>query len=244
MTTSLNLLFFVTVHQSKLGTVNWSNWKGLMAPSLYARSLVFGYWFRVLIRSDISVEDIAKITLEFGNEYEIFDGSLSHQNINITNGELAFKALMLQRTGDKSVFGTVVAVLGRKYHWKLKVIGDEVDDINIGIIEADKCELNKNGFWWNKCGISYYSCNGHIYKYNEETELSTNYEYGKPFKNEKNVMIDIWLDLKDKNELSFAKNDEKFGKAANVKNSMKYRLAVSIWDSDTKIQILSFDIEF
>ena len=33
-----------------------------------------------------------------------------------------------------------------------------------------------------------------------------------------NDIIDIWLDLRDnKNELSFAKNDKRYGKAADVK---------------------------
>ena len=174
----------------------------------------------------------------------MFDPSMSHENIKIENGRLAFKSLKYQEEGDISVFGTMIAVPGNKYHWKLKVIGDDVQYINIGIIESDKCESNKERLWWNTDGISYFSWDGCIYKPNEQRVICNSYEYGKGFKGENEVIIDIWLDLKDENELSFAQNAVEFGKASQVKESMEYRLAVSIFDADTKMELLSCDVQY
>ena len=176
----------------------------------------------------------------------MFDALLSHENIKIEDGKLAFKHPKHQTTGDISVFGSMDAVPGNKYHWKVKVFGDvkAIDDINIGIIEADKCELGKGELWWTRYGISYWSKNGMIFKYNEARGICGSHEYGKTFNNEKNVIIDIWLDLKNNNELSFAKNDEKFGTACTVQDSKNYRLAVAIYDAQTKIQLLSYDVEY
>ena len=56
-------------------------------------------------------------------------------------------------------------------------------------------------------------------------------------------MIDVWLDLKDKYELSFAKNDNAFGKAFNMKQSTDYKLAIGMYGSVTTVEILSFDVK-
>ena len=205
------------------------------------RQLIFEYWFRIIIGSDISIQDISNITLKFGEKYEMFDSSLSHKSIEIQNdGQLLFLSASLCK--KISGFGTVTAKSGYRYHWKLKLFGDNVQYINIGIIEADKCSANTSNSWWiTEYGYSYWSGDGEIYHDWSQQGIFRNHKhYGKSYG--KDDIIDIWLDLKDENQLSFAKNDETFGKAADLKQSVDFRLAVAIWFANCKIQILSFEM--
>ena len=46
-------------------------------------------------------------------------------------------------TGWDSInaFGSIIAVSGRKYHWKIHMIHVPSYTVHIGIIEDDKCEV-------------------------------------------------------------------------------------------------------
>ena len=217
-----------------------------MSSSSHQRRLIIEYWFRVILYNDISIANISKIALDFGAEYETFDRALSYKGILIENGTLAFKEG--KGWGDWSVFGIIVATAGNMYHWKIKLSAplereNAYISLNIGIIEADKCEQYQKLSWWTEVGISYFSSCGSIFLYDEVTKECKYHEYGKGFEEEDEIIMDIWLDIKDKYELSFAKNDENYGKATDVKKSMEYRLAVSICDPATKAELLSFDIQ-
>ena len=47
------------------------------------REIVIEYWFRVLIGTDIAIQDIRNIALEYAKEYEVFDETLSHRLLEI-----------------------------------------------------------------------------------------------------------------------------------------------------------------
>ena len=117
------------------------------------RKMIIEPWFRLLIGSDITIENISKIAAEFGNKYEVFDESLSHNDFQIESGILAFKKYGYEET--QSVFGTMTAESGNNYHWKIKLKcdTDNIEDVNVGIIEDDKCEEYKTEYWWTKCGF-------------------------------------------------------------------------------------------
>ena len=82
------------------------------------RVLIFEYWLRVLIGSDITIQDISQIASDFGDKYEIFDKTLSHQDMIIENDTLAF--IESEIYGEFSVFGAIEAESGNMYHWKIK----------------------------------------------------------------------------------------------------------------------------
>ena len=122
-------------------------------------------------------------------------------------------------------------------------ISNGCSDVNVGIIEADKCEAYQGKMWWTEAGISYFSNDGQIYQYDEITGLCKYHLYGEGFGDEESCIMDIWLDMNDKYQLSFAMNQVEFGTAANVKGSMKYRLAVCIYKPCTRIELLSSNIQ-
>ena len=211
------------------------------------RMLIFEYWFRVLVGYDITIKSISQIASDFGDKYEILDKSLSSEYFTIENDTLAFMKGS-EYGGDMSVFGAIAADSGYAYHWKVKLFKnpDEKEDyffINIGIIEADKTEEYKDGNWWSTAGISYFSCGGGIFQFDQATQKSKHHSYGKDFSaDSKDVIVDIWLDMKDKYELSFGINGKNFGKAADVKDSLTYRLGVNMCDQSTRIELLSFEL--
>ena len=131
-----------------------------MSSTEQERQIVVAYWFRKLISADISIQDILSIVLKFSEVYEEFDKSLSHKSIKIEDDGMSFSK---KDYGDHTAFGIVVARTGKKYHWKLKVIECE-DDINIGIVDKDKCKENDTGGWWQtNYGYSYWSYDGFLY---------------------------------------------------------------------------------
>ena len=208
--------------------------------SKQTRKLVFEYWFRVIIDCDISVAEISKIASGYAAEYEMFNKSLINTNVKIEeDGQMMY----LYEHADKdwsSSFGTITARSGNKYHWRLKLIGSDVRFINIGIIEANICKLHTDTTWWNtEYGYSYYSGDGMIYHNFKANDYCK--DYGESYQDD---IIDIWLDLKDNYQLLFAKNDMKFGKAADVKDCSDYKLAVAMWawSIGSQIKILSFEI--
>ena len=110
-------------------------------------------------------------------------------------------------------------------------------DINLGIIEAGKCDkVSRNAGWWNTdYGYSYWSNDDEVFHNNDF------YDYGDAFG--KDDIIDIWLDMKqDQRQLSFAKNNTKYGKAYQVKKSTEDKLAISVHGYGYKIESISFEV--
>ena len=99
------------------------------------RRMIFEYWFRTLKGSNISIDDILKIVLEFAKEVEIFDVDLCAELMKIEkNGALLYKTK--ERWGNCNAFGSIIASSGNLYHWKIKVIECNDCCINIGVVEA------------------------------------------------------------------------------------------------------------
>ena len=85
----------------------------------------------------------------------------------------------------------------------------ENNEMNIGVIEIGAYINPQNVGWYvKKWGYSYYASSGNFWNGEPKT-------YGDD--HGQGDIIDVWLDLKDKYELSFAKNDKKYGKAADMK---------------------------
>ena len=188
------------------------------------------YWLRVLIKSSLSFRDIINIITEFADEYDAFDAIKSSSNVE-DDGNILIKK------GGKGYggFGTVEASPGRIYHWRLKFIENEDAELNVGICEFEGSERMD---WWNTPkGWSYFARDGQLY--HPGTILR---KYGDKYG--KDDIIDVWLDLKHKNELSFAKNDKKYGKADTVKEKQSYKLAVGMYGKYKKVELLSFDIQY
>ena len=209
-----------------------------MSTTAQRQFIVLEYWFRILVGSDISIEDIFKIILEFAKEYEKFTfiPSLSHDSLKLEDdGRILSKTSYNHH--ECSTFGSIITKPGNSYHWKIKVIKMGDDHLNIGIIEADKCELSlETGNKWfsTSYGYSYWAGNGKVYH-------SSSKNYGDAFG--AGDVIDIWLDLRDnKNALSFAKNDKCYGLAATVQESTDYKLAVTMRRQQKKIELLSFEM--
>ena len=55
-------------------------------------------------------------------------------------------------------------------------------------------------------------------------------------------IIDVWLDLKNDNCLSFGKNNEKYGKAFDIPCDKKFRLAVNVRHG--KMSIEEFEVTY
>lgn len=204
-----------------------------MSTTESQRQMIVQHWFRKLIASAITIQDILKIILAYSNIFDMFDKSTSHELIKIEKDG----TLIDGNLGRKSTaFGTMTASPGVKYHWQLNIIksGSGTDNrINIGIVEADMCN-NKDTWWFAKYGYSYYSPNGKIFTYGVQKH------YGDTFG--KGDIIDVWLDLQDSNTtLSYSKNDKDFGKAFDVTPSKEYKLAVSIYGT-SQIELLSFEM--
>ena len=128
-------------------------------------------------------------------------------------------------------YGLIEATPGHIYHWMLKLVAD-ICALNVGIIEADKCETKKAlYFWGEEFGYSYYA-DGEVWHSNKGVKYGDKLENGD--------VIHIWLDLKDKYELSFGQNEKKYGKAWDVTQDKTYKLAIAA--KDGRIEILSFQI--
>ena len=124
--------------------------------SLEEKVLIFEYWFRVLIAEDISIGVISKIAAEFAHEYEMFIESLSCGNVSI---EKDGKVLTANRTTHCQAFGVAIAIPGRKYNWRIKII-ELSKCLNLGVIKSDtdvSKASNNNPFWVEKAGYAYYS---------------------------------------------------------------------------------------
>ena len=103
--------------------------------------MIIEYWCRVVLKSSFSIEDIAKIMIEFGDEYEYFDPLISSKDIEFSDNNLT---VQIKDGNGRSVYGFINARPGRNYHWKLQLLQD-CYAANICIIEANQCHSPNNG---------------------------------------------------------------------------------------------------
>ena len=199
----------------------------------YRRRMIVEYWFRVIIGSDISIENIVGIALKFAKDYEQFHADLSHTQLKIENeGRVVVNETYSY--SQHNAFGIMTAKPGNVYHWKIKIVESTSNNINIGIIEADKYAeyLQDKTSWWSQSdGYSYWATNGRFYH-----ESSTGKPYGENYR--VNDIVHVYLDLSDGvNELSFGKNEKRFGKAANVKDSTNHKLGIAM-SGEMKLELI------
>eukprot|EP01083_Nonionella_stella_P008458 24411_1 len=200
--------------------------------------IVFEHWFRKLLDKPL-IMDISNVIHWFVTHRESFI-TLNHcQTISIVSGgQIVRKAF---KDGKECVFGSVVAMPGRSYHWKFRL--HEVEWMCIGIIETDMAVLHTNKFGFDKIQsfvltepFGYGYCTPGE-KYN--TFDDGNVMYGMATDNGDEV--NMYLDLKEKNTLSFDNGKFDFGVAWNVRSGVKYRLAIAIgglWQES--IELLDF----
>lgn len=207
------------------------------------RLFIVTYWFRNFISSNISLRDISKLIVAYSKVYDAFQGYSSLSGDTSPTIENSGRIITFKPSDDSNddledrcaAFGVISTQIGVKYHWKLKV--HECDDINIGIIESKMVNIydraENGGFYYKMYGYSYWSFTGSIYNGGSRN-------YGKPYG--KDDIIDVWLDLTDgKKEISFAKNDTKYGVAFEKLKCTEYQLAVDLCGA-CKLEILSFDM--
>ena len=204
--------------------------------SVSEREMVVEYWFRKLMALEMSIEDIIKIIVEFGNKYERFDESLVHNALTVDERQDIVSGYQdPEKDGDRySAFGTIIADRDAKYHWMLQILEMGDESVNIGIIEQDEAEKNLEEYWWGEdFGYSYYQ-DGQIYC----SSFFTGEDYGEAL--QCGDIVHIWLDLKENNDLSFCINDKQFGKAFDI-DPGQYRLGVSL--KKGKIKLILLEIE-
>ena len=193
---------------------------------------VIEYWFRIFLNNKILVSDISNIIKKFAKPHEEFNAFLCHKDLCIKNN-----GLILQKSKFTNnfctCFGKVIAKKGKIYHWKIKFeegSRDLKNDLNIGIVEKDKCKQCLDKTWWYLgFGYSYYSNDGKFYN-------MYGIKYGEPYGI--TDIIDIWLDLAINNSLSFAKNGKKYGCADKLNPSKQYRLAIGMYGTAKQVKIL------
>ena len=210
--------------------------------SAKSRNLIIEHWFRTLYDSRISIVDIAKVIIEFGDDYEGFiawtegqDFDISEDLLTVTDGiNCEFRRYFC-------VCGQINAIKGYQYHWKIKLLKQE-RCMNLGIVESDEVLKDESTsifryFWTTKIGYSWYSKDGRIW--HEGIDKS----YGEGTYGTGDI-IDVWLDFKNDTALSFGKNGNKFEKAFDVNPDKAYRLAIGVHgrrDTECKFELISFE---
>ena len=206
------------------------------------RELIIEYWYRILINLSLEIKDICSIINEFGDEYEIFDPSLIHQKLDISDeGMTVSKAVDPNSRPKCSAFGSIIANPGRKYHWKFQVLkatpAQNMLFVNIGVIEdGEAVQGALDHYWWTESyGYSFFS-SGSVWN-NHKSFTPDGYTDKMEFEDE----IHVWLDLKTDGDyhIKFGRNEEVFGKAFDMKQNTNYRMAVSICEG--KVKLLSFE---
>ena len=205
------------------------------------RLIITQYWFRLFVSTVFSMDNIAKIVIEFGNEYEEFDIRVSHQylvfddesnSISITEADIEDPDADIEVV---SGFGKIDAISGHKYHWKLQLL--EESKIKVGIVEADKLKqypgfFNENHHWWLRSW-------GYAYYYKSYILHDTmKKKYGEQL--ERGDVIEMWLDLEKNYDLSYVVNDTEYGKAFDVDKDKTYRLAIGFVEG--KVSLISFEL--
>ena len=176
---------------------------------------------------------IKAMSILYYREFEVFHKDLVHEKLQVDDQN---KVITNTNRCVGSAFGGNIVIKGRKYHWRIKVQKISNADkygqrVNIGIIEADKVKGNLNQGWWNlSCGYSYYS-GGRLY---HGCQISGQ-AYGTAIKS--GDIMDVWLDLKDNNTLSYAKNGENYGVAFQIPSHKAYRFALGLEDAEVIMQM-------
>eukprot|EP01084_Bolivina_argentea_P308125 532700_1 len=138
---------------------------------------------------------------------EKFDSKKTNETIEVSCGGSVLKTTE-EGVGDYDVpmdmgaFGSNVCKTKEQiYHWKVQIV--EGNDIHLGVIFSNKCKKTsyKSDCWSTEEGYSYCS-NGKVYHSRKYKKYGKKYGAGD--------VIDVWLNLKKYN-ISFAKNDEKYG---------------------------------
>ena len=195
------------------------------------REIIVEYWLRVLLSSPFSHNDIVKVMLEFSDEFEYFDPSISSHVIKYSHDKRTIGLKREPLVCGESAFGAINAKPGGEYYWELKLLKNCLF-VNIGIVEADKL-LPNQGYWSN--GIKLYH-SGEI-KYYSKGEI----KYGD--KVTKGDIIEICLDLKEKYSLSYSVNSKDLGQIPyDVKKNKTYKLAIGFYQKG-KISLLSCKIK-
>ena len=197
-------------------------------------SLMIAYWFRILLSPILSIHDILPIIIQFADQFEEFDVVLTHRelNIDIENKRISSRSHSHER---KSAFGKILILPGRKYHWRIKIIQADDCTVYVGILQANKCKNSLNRYWWTyQYGYSY--CNGGVFS-NKRLCVVCGESFGT------GDVIDIWLDYKESNTLSFGKNYKRFDETFDVEPNIKYKFGVSI-SKICEIEIVHFEIEY
>eukprot|EP01084_Bolivina_argentea_P261871 442706_1 len=163
---------------------------------------------------------------------ERFHKKHKFKTISLENGNS-----IIRTTEDKMVmcaFGSVeCGEAGKIYHWKIQIL--EGKDVNVGVIFSDQCKKNRKDMWWiTEEGYSYWGDDGQIYHSDKYKKYGDTYAAGDT--------IDCWLNLK-KYHISFAKNDNKYGKAFKVNKEKSYRFGVGLSGHPHTSQLLQFDIQ-
>ena len=183
------------------------------------------------------IDDIVNLINTFGKTLETFDPDLIYSALQVDDGYETITNP--EGSYQKSAFGKMIAVKGRIYHWTVKIDEDVYGRdpyINIGIFDANKAKNNLDGCWWKKeYGYSYFK-SGTIWSYSSEinTKYGTRHKAGD--------IIEMWLDLKDKYTLSYAKNDKHFGVAFKIPSNTSYRFGLNV--ARGKVTIIAFEITF
>lgn len=206
--------------------------QNLRMSSSAHKVMIIEYWYRVLSGSSFSIVNISKIIIEYCKEYEQFDKDLTHQSLELDDEGLILCKDAHNAAGCISSFGKIIAKPGYKYHWKIETVESERYDGNIGIVEADQV-IETNGLWWGtQYGWSYFTDQA-VY------HGTKHHIYGDSYIT-KGDIVDIWLDLKENEGLSFSKNNTKFAKAYDMDRDKSYRLAIGLFRG--KVKIVSFEI--
>ena len=165
--------------------------------------------------------------------YDEFHESLNTELISIENNGITSICKGKSSGRVQSAFGKLIVCPGMKYYWKIKLIEIEDGCLCIGVVESDK-PFMATSLWWNKSwGYAYYCSAGHLF--NDDWR-----KYGEELSNNGDI-IEIWLDLKDDYTMSYAGNCKSYGIAFDMNKSTKYRLAIGMWKSAKRIELLQFE---
>ena len=171
---------------------------------------------------------------------DAFNEDMSHSTFSIDadgqtlsiKGGNAKKRAMIRGSNYCVGFGSVLAMEGRTYRWRLQ-IGEIHDllkkDVYIGVLGDDQCLMFRNMKWQNaKHGYSY-GTNGDMKYPNGKRKV-----YG-----EKGDIVEILLNMKE-HHITFGLNGDSYA-PINVVEGVKYRLAIGAHSTiKMSIKLLSF----
>ena len=135
-------------------------------------------------------------------------------------------------SGTHTVVGSTNTTPGYIYHWMLKLDEKKLPSMNIGIIEAGKCDDYQGvDHWIYPYTYSIYP-NGQVWDNDACEKCANGLKAGD--------MIDIWLDLRNNYNLSFGQNGQKYGNSIDVAKGKQYKLAIG--SRGGILTLLSFQI--